>query len=121
MFRVILNYVKLIVAIGTVGFGAYSLIAPKAIKGFTGLVADGSRGISEIRAVMGGVFIALGLVAIVFKYAFYRNDAAYLTLGLVYLTIAVIRLFSILFDKAYQSSNFISLASEIVFGVLLIL
>ena len=121
MWRTILDYIKLILAAGTVVFGGVSLFAPKAIKGFTGLIADGSRGISEIRAVMGGVFIALGVVAILFKYLWFRNDSAYITLGIVYLTIGFIRLLSIIFDKAHQSSNVISLISEIVFGVLLVL
>ncbi len=121
MWKTILDYIKIIIAVGTIGFGAYSVIAPQAIKGFTGLVADGSRGISEIRAVMGGVFVALGIVAILFKFYWFKSDAAYATLGAVYLTIAIIRMFSIIFDKAHQSSNYISLAFEIVFGVLLVL
>jgi hypothetical protein len=106
---------KIIAAIATVGTGVLALIKPTAIYGFTGLNADGVRGISEIRAIFGGLFIALGIAPFIF------GETAYLVLGLGYLVIATVRLLSILIDRSRESSNLISLAIEIVLGIILIL
>lgn len=115
-----LGILKIIIAGATAITGVISLVLPTKIKRFTGLLADGSRGISEIRAVMGGVFLSLGVTALVFDLALHNPNPVYQALGIMYLTIGLIRLISIIFDKARQSSNFISLAVEIVFGLLLI-
>ncbi len=62
---------KIIDALTTAAAGLLAPIRPGAIYGFTGLTADGLRGTTEIRAIFGGLFIALsiaplflGLVAI---------------------------------------------------------
>jgi hypothetical protein len=106
---------KVIAALGTAGTGLLALVKPTAVYGFTGLLADGPRGISEIRAIFGGLFIALGVAPFLF------GAPAYRVLGLGYLAIALVRLVSIFLDKSTASSNWISLAIEIVFGVILIL
>lgn len=106
---------KIIAALGTAGTGLLALVKPTAVYGFTGLMADGPRGISEIRAIFGGLFIALGVAPFIF------GEPAYRVLGLGYLAIALVRLVSIFLDKSTASSNWISLAIEIVFGVILIL
>lgn len=111
----ILMILKIIAAIATGGTGVLALIKPTAIYGFTGLKADGARGISEIRAIFGGLFIALGIAPFIF------GETAYLVLGLGYLVIAAVRLLSILIDRSRESSNLISLAIEIVLGIILIL
>jgi hypothetical protein len=64
---------------------------------------------------MGGVFIGLGVVTLIL-----RAPAAYQTLGATYLTIAAVRLVSIFLDRSSVSSNWISLAVEVVFGVILV-
>lgn len=110
----ILDIVKIIIAILTIVTGLYSLLKPKAIKGFTGLVADGPRGITEIRSIMGGVFIALGALP-------FFESSAYLALGVTYLVIGAVRLVSMLVDKSVERSNLISLAVEVVFGIILVL
>lgn len=106
---------KIIAALGTIVTGLLALIKPTAVHGFTGLLADGPRGISEIRSIFGGLFIALGAAPFIF------GAPAYQVLGLGYLAIALVRLVSIFLDKSTASSNWISLAIEIVFGVILIL
>jgi hypothetical protein len=113
MFIVILKY---IIAGLTIATGLYALIVPKGIEGFTGLVPANSRGVTEIRAVMGGVFIALGAAVIYFNQA-----ATYQMLGIMYLVIAIVRTIFMFVDKSLIASNFISLAVEIVFGILLFL
>jgi hypothetical protein len=111
----ILTILKIIAAIATVGTGLLALLKPTAVYGFTGLTAAGARGISEIRAIFGGLFIALGIAPFIF------GETAYLVLGLGYLVIATARLLSILVDQSRESSNLISLGIEIVLGIILFL
>jgi len=106
---------KIIAAVGTAATGVLALVKPTAVYGFTGLLADGPRGISEIRSIFGGLFIALGVAPFIF------GETAYQVLGLGYLAIAAVRLVSIFLDRSTASSNWISLGIEIVFGVILLL
>lgn len=106
---------KIIAAIGTIVTGLLALVRPEAIFGFTGLHADGDRGITEIRSIFGGLFIALGGVAL-----FYRTPQEFNMLGIMYLVIALVRAISMFLDKSVVSSNIISLVVEIVFGIILI-
>jgi hypothetical protein len=107
---------KLGVAIMTVATGMLALYAPKSLTGFTGLSPIGGRGVTEIRAIFGGLFIALGLYPILIG-----GPVGYEILGWAYLSIAVVRLVSIFLDKSSSRSNWISLAAEVVFGGILIL
>ena len=111
----ILLIFKIIAAILTAATGLLALIRPATVYGFTGLTAGGARGISEIRAIFGGLFIALGIAPFLF------GTTAYSVLGIGYLAIAAVRLVSILIDRSTDSSNLISLAIEIVCGVILVL
>jgi hypothetical protein len=111
----ILLIFKIIAAVLTALTGLLSLIKPSAVYGFTGLTANGARGVSEIRAIFGGLFIALGVAP------FILGSSAYLLLGFGYLAIAVVRLASIFIDHSTDSSNWISLGIEIVCGVVLVL
>ncbi len=105
---------KVIAALATAATGIFALFKPSAVYGFTGLTANGIRGVSEVRAIFGGLFIALGLVPL------FLGQVAYVMLGIGYLAIAVVRGFSIIFDKSTARSNLISLAIEIVLGVILV-
>jgi len=110
-----LDIVQIILAAGTILTGLISLIVPRSVQGFTGLTAPGPRGISEIRAVLGGGFIGLGLAPLILR------GVAYDMLGIAYLAIAVARIASMVLDKSYDRSNWISLAVEIVAGIILLL
>ena len=81
-----LQILKIICAIGTVATGFISLLAPRSIRGFTGLEATGPRGITEIRAVMGALFIGLGIAPFILG-----TQAVYQALGIMYLAIALVR------------------------------
>ena len=107
----ILLILKIVAALVTAATGLLSFVKPNVVYGFTGLTAQGARGVSEVRAVFGGLFIALGLAPI------WLNQ--YQILGYGYLAIAVTRIISIIIDKSYARSNFVSLAIEIVFGIVL--
>jgi uncharacterized membrane protein len=106
---------KIVAALATAATGLLALVKPAATYGFIGLNPNGVRGVSEIRAIFGGLFIALGLAPL------FLGAVAYQMLGIAYLAIAVARLFSIVVDKSYAKSNLISLAIEIVLGVILVI
>ena len=106
---------KIIAALATAATGLLAFVKPSAAYGFTGLNAEGVRGVSEIRSIFGGLFIALGIVPL------FLGTAAYQMLGIGYLAIAATRAFSILFDKSYEQSKIISLVIEIVLGVILVI
>lgn len=110
----LLPILRFLVCLLTIATGAYALIAPRKTVGFTGLSPQGGRGITEIRAVLGGLFIALGVAPLLL------GDAAFRMLGVAYLAVAVTRFVSIVYDKSGTRSNWISLAVEIVFGMVLI-
>jgi len=112
-----LQILKIVAAIATVATGALAFFAPRSVFGFTGLSAPGPRGITEIRAVLGGLFIGLGLAPFVLR----QNPATYRMLGIAYLAIAITRLISLFVDKSFEQSNTISLAVEIAFGLILVL
>ncbi len=111
----ILQIFKTLAALATAATGLLAFIKPDAVYGFTGLEANGVRGISEIRSIFGGLFIGLGIAP------FFLGSAGYRMLGIAYLAIAVARIFSIVIDKSYAQSNWISLGIEIVLGLILII
>ncbi len=108
----VLKYVSVVVTLAT---GLISLFWPKNIKGFTGLEASSPRAISEIRSVMGGVFVGLGAAAFVLN-----TPEVYKMLGIGYAFIAAIRAVSIIVDRSTDRSNIISLITEVVLALILI-
>jgi len=110
-----LFWIKVLIAVATLGFGAMSIVSPAAAERFTGLSAAGPRGVSEIRAVLGGLFVGLAIAVLI-----YRTSSAFGTLGIGYLGIAFVRAASIFADQAATTSNWVSLGSELLFGVLLL-
>ncbi len=111
-----LEILKIVAAIATILTGLISLVRPRAVQGFTGLQAPGARGLAEIRAVLGGAFIGLGAAPLILG-----TPEAYRMLGITYLAIGAARVVGIVVDRSTESSNLISLAVEIVFGVILLL
>lgn len=112
----LLLILKITASVGTVGTGLLALLKPRSIYGFTGIEANGARGITEIRSIFGGLFIALGAVAL-----YFRTSEVFLMLGISYLAIGLVRAVSMFLDKSIERSNIISLITEIVFGVILII
>lgn len=112
----ILKILQLISVILTIVTGLVSLLAPRSVQGFTGLTAADGRGITEIRAILGGLFIGLGIAVLVLG-----TREVYQALGIMYLAIAAVRVVSIFVDKSSVQSNWISVATEIVLGIILVL
>lgn len=113
----LLGILQIVAAIGTILTGLFMIVAPRQASGFTGLDPERPRGVTELRAVVGGLFVALGAAPLVFA-----SPDMYLVLGIGYLAIAGVRLIAMFVDgSAGESSNWISLVVEIVFGIILVL
>jgi len=112
----IIQILQIIAAVGTILTGLFSLLRPAAVTGFTGLRPEGGRGITEIRSILGGFFIALGAVPLILN-----SPDTYLMLGIAYLGVALVRGISMFVDKSVVQSNVISLVVEIIFGIILVL
>lgn len=112
----LLEILKIAVGIATILTGLVSLIWPLRVRGFTGLDVNGGRGVTEIRAILGGVFIGLGGAVI-----FLNEPAAYTTLGITYLVVAAVRTISMFIDKSVERSNVISVITEVIMGIILVL
>jgi hypothetical protein len=112
----VLKVLHIIAAIATIVTGFVSLFWPRSVSGFTGLSAEGGRGITEIRSILGGVFVALGAAPLILNAA-----AAYQMLGITYLVVGGTRAVSMFVDKSVVQSNVISLVVEIAFGIILVL
>jgi hypothetical protein len=109
------SIIKIIAALATAATGLLAFLKPAATYGFIGLNPNGVRGVSEIRAIFGGLFIALGLTPLLL------GKTAFQMLGIGYLAIAAARIFSMVFDRSYAQSNLISLVIEIVLGIILVI
>ena len=111
-----LQILKILGGVATIATGVVSLFWPSKVLGFTGLEPNGGRGITEIRTILGALFVALGAVVL-----YYRTPEAYMILGVTYLGMALVRGISIFVDRSAISSNIISFIVELVFGILLVL
>jgi len=111
-----IKILQIIAVIATILTGLVSLVNPRGVEGFTGLTAPGARGVTEIRSILGGLFIGLGVAVFLLG-----ARETYQMLGITYLAIGAARLVSIFLDKSSTQSNWISFAVEILFGVILVL
>lgn len=112
----LLEILKIVVAVATILTGAVSLFWPLKVRGFTGLEVDGGRGITEIRSILGGFFVGLGAAVLILN-----EPAAYITLGIAYLVVAAVRAVSMFIDKSVVQSNVISVVTEVIMGIILVL
>ncbi len=113
--NMLLRLLRFAVLAATVASGLVLLVKPESVSGFTGLAPDAARGVTEIRAAMGGVFIALGLAPLFLK------TPAERVLGLVYLAIAAVRApFMFADGSAGEQSNWISLVFEVAAAAILL-
>jgi len=113
----ILQVLKIVSCVATIGTGLLAALRPSAVPGFTGLETTGPRGVTEIRSIFGGLFIGLGAFPLIVG-----APVAYQMLGVMYLAVAGVRLVSMLVDGSLgEASNLISLATEIVLGAILVI
>ena len=111
-----LNILKIVAGVATIGTGVVSMFWPTSVYGFTGLQVSGPRGITEIRAVLGAFFVALGAMALL-----YHSPEPYRMLGVTYLVVGLTRGIAMFVDGSVMRSNIISLIVEVVLGVILVI
>ncbi len=111
----ILQYLQYGACIITIIAGLFALFSPEQAVALTGLVPKDGRGRTEIRCAMGALYIALGAAP------FLLGGVSFRMLGIAYLSIAVVRLISMIVDKSASSSNWGSFALELVCGAVLVL
>ena len=95
----ILEILKVLAALATAATGLISMLVPRRITGFTGLQPVGGRGITELRAVLGGLFVALGLAPL------FLGPTAYLMLGISYPAIFAVRAVSMFAEHSVVRSK----------------
>lgn len=71
---------------------------------------------TEVRAILGGFFIALGAAPIIFG-----SLDLFLMLGIACLVAAAVRFMSMFIDKSLVQSNYLGVASEVFLGIILVL
>ncbi len=112
----ILLYLQQFVVWFTAFIGVASFIVPQTIQNFVDLHPRGPRGMTETRAVFGGVMMGLGLAALLFG-----TREVYRTLGFMYLGTAISRFVSMFIDRSFNTNNLFSLALEALLGIVLVL
>ncbi|NDJ53796.1 MAG: DUF4345 domain-containing protein [Chloroflexi bacterium] len=112
----LIQILQIIACVGTALVGLIAIAAPTSIAGFTGLEATSPRATTELRSGLGGFYLALGVIPLVLS-----EPAAFTMLGITYLVVAVVRTVSMFVDGSVEQSNIISIVSEIVLGVILLL
>jgi hypothetical protein len=104
---------KLFAVLITLKTGIYPIFRPRQIERNTGLAAATPRGLTEIRASIGGMLTGLGIATLV-----YPGPVVCKVMGIVFAAIAVTRGISIVVDRSFERSNFYSLTTEIVLAIL---
>jgi hypothetical protein len=112
----ILQILKVIAAIATIITGLVSLFWPMKVLGFTGLDVIGGRGVTEIRTILGALFVGLGATVLYFS-----TPETYQMLGITYLIMALVRTISMYVDGSVIRSNVISVVAELAFGIILVI
>lgn len=113
MFLQILKYIA---SAATILTGMVSLFWPLKVLGFTGLDVSGGRGVTEIRTILGALFVGLGAAAL-----YFNTPETYQVLGITYLVMAIARGISMFVDDSVIRSNVISVVAELAFGIILVI
>jgi hypothetical protein len=108
--------IKYAAAVATILTGFVSLFWPMKVLGFTGLAVNGGRGVTEIRTILGALFVGLGAAVL-----YFNMPETYQVLGITYLVMALVRGISMFLDKSAESSNVISFVAEVLLGIVLVL
>ena len=110
------DVLNLAIALLTIAFGCFGLIAPRYTAGALDLKPTTSTmGLSELRASVGGLFVALGLFCLITG-----APEAYVMLGVAYVGAGLGRLVSIVIDKPPMPKALICFGFEAVPAALLI-
>lgn len=111
------DLLNLVGALVTAGLGVMGLVAPRSVHRITQLEAPTPSAFGEFRATYGGLFVGLGVAAIV-----WGTPEAFAIVGVGWLAIAGGRLVSVVADPGGRHPrNVGALAFESAVGLLLVL
>ena len=109
--------IRFIVAVLTAVTGVYIVLRPESYAKLAEFSTGNSRGRTEVKTIMGGTFIGLGMAPIILL----GSTIAFIFLGTVYLFIAATRILSMFVDKSFVFTNLITLLVEIAFGLIMVI
>jgi hypothetical protein len=96
----------------TAGLGVFGLFFPESAARLVGIQPEGERGISEIRATYGGLFLSIGLFATIAQ-----DNNVFRALGVAWIGAASGRAYSVARDKSTSGANLGAVVIEAVVGV----
>ncbi len=103
--------------LAVIAFGVYAVGKPRAAALFAGLGIVSPKGVAEIRITFGMLSLALGAAPLLLN-----QQAAYQTVGIVFLGALVMRLAAVLLDRPRLDRGYIiSGIFELVVGLILFL
>jgi Domain of unknown function (DUF4345) len=103
-------------AVIVIGLGVLGLVWPRTAANFVRIAPVDTTGVSEIRATYGGVFLGLGIAALVMN-----QSSVYDAIGIGFGLAAVSRAASVVIDRSREPHNFAGIAFESVIALLLLL
>lgn len=113
-----MNFVQILNNAGaliTSSLGLMAIFSPSSAAKMVGITASEPRGVSEIRATYGGLFLACGLFCLI-----NQNQTAFTMLGFSWFGAAIVRLFSTFIDRgAANKLNFGGILLETIIAFLL--
>ena len=99
----------------SLGLGVVGLIRPQAIATSAGVLAEGAHGLSELRALFGGILGSLGLVCLIS-----REPAAFLAAAAAWLGAGVAKLGSLIIDKPEPGKVIPGMVMDFLIGLALL-
>lgn len=105
------------ISILTALIGAYIVIKPESYADISYFKAEKGRGKTEVRAIMGGTFVGLGVAPLIL----FNSPVVFSFLGIVYLFVALTRLVSLFVDKSFGFTNIMILLVEVTFGLIMVI
>lgn len=99
----------------TAAMGMMGLVSPTTASKVTGLSPSGKLGLSEIRATYGGLFLAMGLWALIS-----RDQDVFITVGLAWGGAAAGRIVSVVLDRSFLPKNLGGIVFEAAIAWLLL-
>lgn len=108
-----------IIGVAMIGFGIFGFFSPHATMQMAGITAPGIQGMSEARAIYGGMFLPMGAIVLCGLFSTHRAPLL-LSVGLTFVGVIAARLVSIAID-GYDPALNQAIISEVVLTAIILL